>query len=138
MIVMTGARRFCLVALSAVTLWGQTPIRDVNGWGKIIWGMTLADAGRAYVINRHDDNETWSQLLAEPVEVGDITLRVAIGARHGSEQVSRVRLWTNIGAGDAAQSAGARDFDTLKIQLIQKYGPPVDGETNTEGTEHTR
>jgi hypothetical protein len=122
--------RLCLAALSAVTfLLGQTPPRDVDGWGKIRWGMTLADAGQAYVIDRHDDNDRWSQIIAQPVLVGDITMRVSIGAKHGSEQVSRVRLSTN---------SGAEDFETLKAQLIQKYGPPIDGETRTEGTDTVR
>jgi hypothetical protein len=122
------ALRFCVVGIFAVSLWGQAP-RDVDGWGKIRWGMTIADASQAYVIDRHDDNEFWSQLIAQPVAVGDITMRVSIGAKHGSEQVSRVRLST---------MSGAEDFDTLKAQLIQKYGPPIDGETRTEATNSIR
>lgn len=121
--------RLCLVAFFAVTLLGQTPPRDIDGWGKIRWGMTIADASQAYVIDRHDDNEFWSQLIAQPVMIGDITMRVSIGAKHGSEQVSRVRLST---------MSGAEDFDTLKTQLIQKYGPPIDGETRTEGANTIR
>jgi len=121
--------RLCIAALFAVTLSGQAQPRDVAGWGKIRWGMTLADAGQAYVIDRHEDNDRWSQLIAQPVLVGDITMRVSIAAKHGSEQVSRVRLSTN---------SSAEDFDTLKAQLIQKYGPPIDGETRTEATNSIR
>lgn len=125
---MKGLHRPFLAGVFAVTLLAQT--RDVYGWGKIKWGMTLADASQAYVIDRHDDNDVWSQLVAEPVEVGDIIMKVSIGARHGSEQVSRVRLWTN--------PVSTRDFDTLKTLLILKYGPPVDGETRTEATDAIR
>lgn len=121
--------RLCIAAVFAVTLSGQAQPRDIDGWGKIRWGMTLADAGQAYVIDRHEDNDRWSQLIVQPVVVGDITMRVSIAARHGSEQVSRVRLSTN---------SGAEDFDTLKAQLIQKYGPPIDGETRTEATNSIR
>lgn len=117
----------------AVILSGQAQPRDVDGWGKIHWGMTIADASQAYVIDRHEDNEFWSQLIAQPVMIGDITMRVSIGAKHGSEQISRVRLWTNFRGKN-----GADDFDTLKTQLIQKYGPPIDGETRSEGTDGIR
>lgn len=119
--------------LFAVALSGQAQQRDVEGWGKIRWGMTIADASQAYVIDRHEDNESWSQLIAQPVMIGDITMRVSIGARHGSEQISRVRLWTNLSGRN-----GSEDFDTLKTQLIQKYGPPIDGDTRTEGTNSIR
>ena len=105
----------------------------MDGWGKIRWGMTIADASQAYVIDRHEDNDSWSQLIAQPVMIGDITMRVSIAARHGSEQISRVRLSENFGGKN-----GADDFDTLKTQLIQKYGPPIDGETRTEGTDNIR
>ena len=117
----------------AVTLSGQAQPRDIDGWGKIHWGMTIADASQAYVINRHEDNEFWSQLIAQPVMVGDMTMRVSIAAKHGSDQISRVRLSANFGRRNDAD-----DFDTLKTQLIQKYGPPIDGETRTEGADSVR
>src|SRR5579872_5468500 len=72
--------------LLAITLLGQNPPRDVDGWGKIRWGMTIADASQAYVIDRHEDNDFWSQLIAQPVMIGDITMRVSIGAKHGSNK----------------------------------------------------
>jgi hypothetical protein len=125
---MKTAVRLCLAGVFAVTLLGQAPPRDVEGWGKIKWGMSIADASRAYVINRHEDNEFWSELIAEPIEFYDFRLRVAIGARHGSEQISRVRMWTN----------STQEFDTLKSLLIQKYGPPIDGDTRNEGTDTIR
>jgi hypothetical protein len=127
---MKAASRLCIAGAFAITLLGQTPPRDVDGWGKIKWGMTSAEASQAYVIDRHEDNESWAQLIAQPVEVGEIAMRVSIAARHGSDQISRVRLWMN--------SASARDFDMLKAHLIQKYGPPVDGETRTEGNDGIR
>jgi hypothetical protein len=132
------ARGLSVAGVFAVTLLGQAPPRDVDGWGKIKWGMTLADARQAYVIDRNEDNNIWTQLLTQPVDVGDITMKVSIGARHGSDQVSRVRLWMNFGLRDSAPLASAKDFDTLKILLIQKYGPPVDGETKTDGTDAVR
>ena len=135
---MRAALRLCVAGMFAIALSGQAPPRDVDGWGKIHWGMTIADASQAYVIDRHEDNEFWSQLIAQPVAIGDITMRVSFGAKHGSEQISRVRLWTNFGRRNSELSASANDFDTLKTQLIQKYGPPIDGETRTEGTDGIR
>jgi hypothetical protein len=127
--------RLCAVALFAVALSGQAQPRDIDGWGKIHWGMTIADASQAYVIDRHEDNESWSQLIATPVQIGDLLMRLSFGAKHGSEQISRVRLWMNFGGRNSAANASPADFDTLKTQLIQKYGPPIDGETRTEGTD---
>ena len=127
---MRCAIQLCLAGVCAIALLGQAPPRDVEGWGKIKWGMSTTDAGQAYVINRHEDNEVWSELIAEPVEFYDFKLRVAIGARHGSDQISRVRLWTN--------SGHSQEFDTLKALLIQKYGPPIDGESRSEGSDSVR
>ena len=117
----------------ALALPGQAQQADVNGWGKIRWGMTLDEASKVYIIDRHEDNDYWSQLIAQPMVIGDLTMRVSIAARHGSQEVSRVRLTTNIGGRNAQD-----DFDTLKAQLIQKYGPPIDGETRAEGTNNVR
>ena len=82
---MKAAGRLCVAAAFAATVVGQVPPRDVDGWGKIRWGMTSAQASQAYVINRHEDNDFWAQLIAEPIEVGDIIMRVSIAARHGSD-----------------------------------------------------
>lgn len=125
---MNAAARLCVAGVFAITLLGQATPRDVEGWGKIKWGMSIADASRAYVINRHEDNEFWSELIAEPIEFYDFKLRVAIGARHGSEQISRVRMWAN----------STQEFDSLKTLLIEKYGPPIDGESRSEGTDAIR
>jgi hypothetical protein len=135
---MRVACQLFVAAVFSIALLGQTPPRDVDGWGKIKWGMTIADASQLYVIDRHEDNNLWTQLIAQPIDVGDITLRVSLGAKHGSEQMSRVRLSMNFGLRDSAPTASAKDFDTLKTQLIQKYGPPIDGETRTEGTDGIR
>jgi hypothetical protein len=127
---MKTAMQLCLAAVFATTLLGQGQPRDVEGWGKIKWGMTSNQASQAYVINRHEDNELWSELIAEPLEFYDFKLRVAIGARHGSDQISRVRLWDN--------SAGTEEFDTLKTLLIQKYGPPIDADSRSELADAVR
>ena len=132
---MKAALRLCMAGVFAVTLSGQAQPRDVDGWGKIHWGMTIAEAGQAYVIDRHEDNDFLTQLIAQPIQIGDIIMKLSIGAKHGAEQVSRVRLWMFFGRKDSEPGASAKDFDTLKTQLIQKYGPPVDGETKTEGTD---
>jgi len=127
---MQAVRLLSAAGMFAIALLGQDQPRDVYGWGKIRWGMTSAEAGQAYVIERHEDNDRWSQLIAQPIEFTDFTMRLSIAARHGSDQISRVRLWMN--------STGNRDFETLKTLLIQKYGPPIDGETRTEGAEGVR
>jgi hypothetical protein len=135
---MRNAHLMCVAAVLAITLPGQTPPRDVDGWGKIKWGMTLADVSRVYEIDRHEDNDFWTQLISQPVDIGDITMKVSFGAKHGSEQVSKVHLWMTFGRRDSAPTASAKDFDTLKTLLIQKYGSPADGGTETDGTDRIR
>jgi len=135
---MKAARGLCAVAVFAVTLLGQAPPRDVDGWGKIRWGMTIADVSQVYTIDRHEENDFMLRLITQPIDVGDISMKVSFGAKHGSEQISNVRLWLNFGLKDSAPTASARDFDTLKTLLVQKYGPPVTEDSKAEGAERTR
>jgi hypothetical protein len=117
--------RLGLLAALAVALFGQPKPKDVDGWDKIKWGMTIAQARSAYAAeSQPESKDNWTLLDLKPVKVGAIEMGVQVGARQGSQKVSLVRLWSFFGLPSSAPLAGPQDFDTLKTSLIQKYGPP--------------
>jgi hypothetical protein len=123
-VVVIAIRLGALVAL-AVALYGQSKPKDVDGWDKIKWGMTIAQARSAYGIEAQPESkDNWTLLDLKPVRVAGVEMGVQVGARQGSEKISLVRLWSFFGLPSSPPVAGPRDFDTLKTLLIQKYGPP--------------
>jgi hypothetical protein len=124
------AVRLCGLIALAVVLSGQTRPKDVDGWDKIKWGMTIAQARSAYAVeSQPESKDNWTLLDLKPVKVGAVEMGVQVGARLGSQKISLVRLWSFFGLPSSAPLAGAQDFDTLKTTLIQKYGPPDNEET---------
>jgi hypothetical protein len=125
--------RLCALIALAVALSGQTRPKDVDGWDKIKWGMTIAQARSAYAVeSQPESKDNWTLLDLKPVKVGAIEMGVQLGARQGSQKISLVRLWSFFGLPSSPPLAGAQDFDTLKTTLIQKYGPP-DNEEEKRG-----
>ena len=142
-----GAR--LLVASFAVALLGQTPPKDVSGWDKIKWGMTLAEVRSAY--NLPATTKEWPGREAgcfdspihyclpdrgpyidmdDPIEIGDIKMKPKVKAGYGSTKVVSVEL-ADFGGATGSRN-GVRNFDTLKTLLIQKYGAPVTQETKLD------
>ena len=116
----------------AFTLTGQTPPKDVDGWGKIKWGMTIAEARAAYNVEvQPQTNEYWTFLRLESIKIGDIGMDADAAAKHGSEHIFNVVL-TWIFSGHPEGPSGSHGFDTLKTLLIQKYGLPVSDEKKRE------
>lgn len=111
----------------AVALPGQAPPKDVDGWGKIKWGATIAEARAAY--NIVTPTEKTDTSLEMQVDVGTISMSAALGDRHGSGRITQVVLFMSFGLPKDVPRAGPEDFDTLKSLLTQKYGVPVGDET---------
>jgi len=125
---MIAVRLGALVAL-AVALRGQPKPKDVDGWDKIKWGMTIAQARSAYgVATQPERKDNWTLLDLKPVKVVGIEMGVQVGAGPGSRKITLVRLWSFFGLPSSPPLAGPQDFDTLKTMLIQKYGPPANEE----------
>ena len=123
------AVRLGILAALAVTLYGQP--KDVSGWDKIRWGMTIAEARAAYDIHTETENkDSWTLLYLNPVKMGGVEMGVQIGADAGDksdrDKITTVRLWSFFGLPSSAPLSGSRDFDTLKTTLIQNYGHPAD------------
>ena len=133
----TAARLGVLIAF-AVALSGQIPPKDVDGWGKIKWGMTLAEARSAYTVEKTETNDYWTLLTLEPIKIDDIQMSVSVGAKHGTEKISKVKLWLYFGLADSAKFSGPQDFDTLKTLLIAKYGAPANDETKREDGDRVK
>ncbi len=132
---MTGTLQLCVaigLAFAGVAA-GQEKPKDVDGWGKIKWSMTIADVRAAYnAQSQAETNEYWTNVTLDPVKVGDISMKASAGAKHGSERVTQVRLWLSFGLPSDPATAGFHDFDTLRTLLIQKYGSPINEETKRE------
>lgn len=125
---MIAVRLIALPAL-AVALWGQAPPRDVDGWDKIKWGTTIAEARMMYSVHAQPENKDgWALLQLNPTKVSGVEMGVQIGARQGSTKIRLVRLWSHFGLPDSPPSGGAQDFDTLRAALIQKFGRPASEE----------
>jgi hypothetical protein len=114
----------------AIALLGQSPPKDVYGWDKIKWGMTISEARAIYAVSTPTETSGYWTLLNIPdVKIGDISLKASVGAKHGSDQITLAALWMSFGLTKDAPRAGPEDFDTLKTLLTQKYGTPVSDET---------
>ena len=124
-----NAVRFCAFSVVAIALHGQP--KDVAGWDKIQWGMTLSQVRSAYGVDTRPEStdDGWLLLKLNPVKIGGVEMGVQAGARDGSQKITTVRLWSYFGLSTSAPTAGAQDFDTLRAVLIQKYGDPASEET---------
>src|SRR5579863_3965776 len=122
--------RFGLLLALGLTLYGQTKPKDIAGWDKIKWGMSLAEVRAAYGIETQPETQDgWTLLQLKPVKMGGVEMGVQVGARQDAGKVTSVKLWSYFGLSTSAPGASGQDFDTLKTELIQKYGQPANEET---------
>lgn len=127
-------RVFWAVAALAVVLFGQSRPKDVDGWDKIQWGMTMAEARSAYDVDaKPATKDEWTLLELKPVHLSGVQMGVQVGAREGAGKISLVRLWSFFGLPSSPPLARPQDFDTLKATLIQKYGQPAKEEMKRGG-----
>lgn len=124
------AIRLGALAIIAISLYAQPKPKDIAGWDKITWGMTIAEVRSAYHIDTPPENKDgWSLLQLKPVRVAGVEMGVEAGARQDAGKVSSVTLWSYFGLPNSAPLSGPQDFDTLKIALTDKYGPPASDES---------
>lgn len=123
------AIRFVSLVAIATGLSAQKPA-DIDGWDKIHWGMTIANARSAYNVDTQPEKtDDWTLLTLKPVQIAGVEMGVQVGARGGT-RITSVRLWSYFGLATSVPGAGAQDFDTLKIALIRQYGSPAKEEVN--------
>ena len=127
-----------IVALSAVlagsVLLGQEKPKDVYGWGKIKWGMTIAQARAAYgteaqgAEGKGPYSGGWvERLVIKNLKVGDIAVDASIASRPGSDRIASVTL-------HAQGESKVWAYENLKTSLIRKYGRPTHEDRRDDGT----
>jgi hypothetical protein len=110
------------------------PIKDIDGWGKIKWGMTTAQARAAYGSeatipegeNPYKDTYI-EKLIIKSLTVGDVEMKVSIAALNKTDRIANIALEN---AGSLTDSVSAGAYSNLKIALTRKYGTPA-------STDHT-
>lgn len=125
-----------LLLTAAASAQTERP-KDVEGWQKITWKMTLADVRAIYPDAKPSDDPYWSHLALPAIQVADIPLQVTVSAKKPSAQVGLIALWCHFGVpGNAGESAPPNvtraGFETLKALMIQKYGHQKNEEHKTD------
>lgn len=145
-----------LVLVLALGLHAQTPrptSRDVNGWDKIRWGMTLDQAAALYNVskaNKEPGKDDWTLLKLPPITIAGTSMNVEVAAR--LNKISQVTLDLHdpvkqmmaslnreldrlkgqaIPPEDAEDTDAPEMFEKLKVLLIQKYGHPTEDKDQT-------
>lgn len=130
----------------AVALLGQAPPKDVDGWGKIKWGMTVAQAKALYGAQAQASGgandgaaKYVEKLVIKNFAVGDLMMDVSIETPTGSNLVKEVSLKL---AGDPKpedveairkySDDSRAAYSYLRDLLIQKYGRPSNGDKNQD------
>jgi len=128
-----AVRAIPLVLVASLSLVAQS--KDVNGWGKIKWGMTVAQAKAVYgtqvqvadpASESHETDEYVDQLVIERLKVGDLEMQVAIKTPRGSDGIREVALALPKGDSRASRISA---YAGLRNSLILKYGKPSHAES---------
>jgi hypothetical protein len=142
-------RTLQLLILAASILPAQTPARktttppqtskepaalvqpkDVDGWGKIKWGMTVAQAKAAYGAIMQDRSgnpiegvKLVTRLSVDNLTINDMGISVHIETPQDVDRIERVSMTLNV-AGKRPNEARAI-YETTRNTLTQKYGNPT-------------
>src|ERR1700682_4726832 len=119
--------------------FGQTKPKDVEGWSKIKWGMSVSEAKEAFGELASDSTiiagpnfKLIDRLTVRDVRIGDILATASIQTARNSDVVTAVRVDAD---GPINGSARKRSdaFSTLKGPLLEKYGTPQNDDSKTDG-----
>ena len=121
----------CVSASLAGNATSQTKPKDVDGWGKVKWGMTVAQAKAAAPEARASDGKSekstryTERLVIDRLRIGDMEMTASIYTLRESERVKEVGLTLPDGINTTNGS-----FEQLRNLLTQKYGKPTREEPN--------
>ena len=120
----TALRLTAVSFLAASAVFCQ--IKDVQGWDKVKWGMSVAEVRAAYGSRASEPlagSVKNDKLLISDIHIGEITASADIYTATNSDKVVSAEIaatgWSGI-TGSGRQSI----FGMLKPLLIQKYGTP--------------
>jgi hypothetical protein len=126
---MKTAVRLAAFVSFAIALPGQPLPKDVNGWDKIKWGMTVGQVKAAYGSqaeapsrDNSDQEKFVERLVIKKLTIGDTEMKVSISSRSGSDRIAQVSLSPT--AGLLTTGSGGTAYETLKTSLTRKYGRP--------------
>lgn len=133
-----------LLYLGASLAAGQTPkSKDIDGWGKVRWNMTITQAKAAYGSQVEDsdtppnaDDFYTRRLMIKNFDLGGIPVKVSICTRPNSDRIKSVLLEMPDGVERDARSSA---YTTLLNSLTAKYGSPTrrdDKESKEPGKEY--
>ena len=131
----------CLLLVSTTAL-GQdkkprqiTPKRsistDVNGWGKIKWGMSVAQARTLYSSEAHEPQASVKEstkyvdrFVIPNLKLGDVSIQASVRTLPGSDRIAEVEL--SMPADNFREPASTRiaAHEDILNGLTQKYGKP--------------
>jgi hypothetical protein len=126
----------CAILLTAVSAFCQPS--DVDGWNKVKWGMTIAEAKAAYGADVEDSQIVpgpnfveIDRLTIKAVEIGSIRATASIQTKRNSDKVNSVV----VNVAEVREDPGVRAdrFDTVRTLLIQKYGTPKNEDRKPDG-----
>jgi hypothetical protein len=133
-----------VLALSVVAFGQILHPKDVDGWGKIKWGMTLPEVRALYAIEKEESSQYADFLTIKPVQIGEVPMDTTLIAKHGSNRiflappdgfdrrVSSVSLFYAFGLPSDTRKGSAQDFDDIRTLLTHKYGNPSSDENKVE------
>jgi hypothetical protein len=135
-----GLRVAVLLLVTATAAVSQP--KDVDGWTRIRWGMSVSEAREAFQGQASDpkvaappDAILVDRFVINDIQIGRITAEAAVQTELDSNQVVAVRLR----ASGASASARLRTstFFALKHLLIAKYGAPQNEDHSPYGSGGT-
>jgi hypothetical protein len=129
-----------LLLLTAAATFCQP--KDVGGWTRIRWGMTVAEAREAFSGQVSDprvatppDAILVDRFIITDLHIGRIVAEAAVGTERDSNQVVAVRIRA---AGPIASPRERSDtFSALKQLLIVKYRTPQNEDQSPDGSGST-
>jgi len=131
-----------VLLLSATAAFCQP--KDVTGWTRVRWGMTVSEARAAFPGQVSDprvatppDAILVDRFIVTDIQIGRISAEAAVETEQDSDQVVAVRLRAT--GPSATGAARTSTFSTLKHLLIAKYGTPQSEDHSpfgNGGTDH--
>jgi hypothetical protein len=122
-----GLRLVGVFLLTSAALFCQP--KDVEGWTRIRWGMTVSEAREAFPGQVSDPKVAAApdallivRFIVTEIQIGRITAEAAVQTERDSNQVVAVRMRA-VGASTTPLER-THTFSTLKQLLIVKYGAP--------------
>jgi hypothetical protein len=135
-----GFRLVGLLLITAAVVFCQP--KDVEGWTRIRWGMTVAAAREAFLGQVSDsriaagpDAILIDRFMVTDIRIGRITAEAAIQTERDSNQVVAVRIRAAGASTTPRERTNA--FSALKQLLIVKYGIPQNEDHSPDGNGTT-